>query len=184
LMPAPEVTEALPLLPESEIHSEISPAIQNEPVTAWVDQLAADVTQLLDDRGDQAFAVRWEARRPVIVLGEQITFNEGTAELLTPFMPVLGTIAQRLAEHPDYQIEVAGHTDDTPIHTSQYPSNWELSAARAVNVARFLIERGVNPQRVSFEGFAEFQPLAPNTTAAQRQRNRRVEISLLGRENR
>jgi len=148
----------------------------------WVGQLEADVHQLLEGQGNQAFAVRWDARRLVIVLGEQITFNEGTAELLTAFLPVLHTIAQRLKELPAYGIQVAGHTDNTPIHNDQYPSNWELSAGRAVNVARFLIHRGVAPERVSIEGFAEFQPLAPNTTDAKRQLNRRVEITLLGPE--
>ena len=158
-------------------------AIDQSEMPLWVPRLEAEVARLLDGHGaSQAFAVRWDARRPVIVLGEQITFNEGKADLLTPFLPVLSAVAQLLNEETAYHVRVAGHTDNTPIRTALFPSNWELSTARAVNVARFLIQQGVAPERLAVEGFAEYVPLEPNLTADQRQRNRRVEITLLGQE--
>jgi chemotaxis protein MotB len=73
---------------------------------------------------------------------------------------------------------VAGHTDNTPIKTPQFPSNWELSTARAVNVAKYLIASGVTPERVSVQGYASYRPLRANTSSQNRQANRRVEITL------
>jgi len=87
-----------------------------------------------------------------------------------------------LATIDDKQIQVSGHTDKTPISgklTSQFPSNWELSAARATNVVRFLSEKAnLPPQRLVATGYAEYHPIASNKTAAGRARNRRIEILL------
>jgi chemotaxis protein MotB len=74
---------------------------------------------------------------------------------------------------------VSGHTDNRPIQTKKYPSNLELSASRAINVAKFLMENSVDPQRVSIQGFSEYRPLLENTTPQNRQKNRRVEIALI-----
>jgi chemotaxis protein MotB len=78
---------------------------------------------------------------------------------------------------------VSGHTDNTPINTEQYPSNLELSSARAINVAKFLIDNGVSPHRVSIQGFSEYRPLFENTSHKNRQANRRVEIALIKEQN-
>jgi chemotaxis protein MotB len=132
------------------------------------------------ERGD--FSVRWDQSRLVIVLGERITFRVGEAELLVNFQPALSRIADFIAHKKGYEIVVLGHTDDTPIHNSQFPSNWELSAARAVEVAKFLIESGVRPERVSIQGYSEYRPLHENATRENRQANRRVEITLIKEE--
>jgi chemotaxis protein MotB len=77
-------------------------------------------------------------------------------------------------------IRVEGNTDNVPIHTAQYPTNWELSAARAIGVARYLVEHdGLDPYRVSAAGYGEFRPRVPNDTDDHRQQNRRVDIVLL-----
>lgn len=128
---------------------------------------------------DQAFSMLWDDRRLILVLGEKVTFNAGEAKLLEGFKPVLERIAVRIASLENYQVEVSGHTDDRPISTPQFPSNWELSAARAVVVARFLIGAGVSPGNVSIQGYSEFRPVAPNDSEANRQVNRRVEIELV-----
>jgi len=78
---------------------------------------------------------------------------------------------------------VSGHTDNTPIHTEKFPSNMELSAARAINVATALIDNGVSRKRVSIQGFSEYRPLFDNMTPEHRQANRRVEISLINDQN-
>ena len=78
---------------------------------------------------------------------------------------------------------ISGHTDNTPINTEKFPSNLELSAARAINVAKSLINNGVSPVRVSIQGFSEYQPLFDNTLPENRQANRRVEISLINNRN-
>ena len=191
--PAAQISTPLPIqLPANPPQAQpeptptVSVSTDSEVVAAegypGLDRLASEVQHLLGHQESQAFSIRGEAQRPVIVLGEQITFDEGHAKLLTEFLPVLTTIAQFLNEHRTFRIQVAGHTDTTPIHNATYPSNWELSATRAVNVARFLIHRGVNPARVSIEGFAEYQPIEANITPDQRQMNRRVEITLLKSE--
>jgi chemotaxis protein MotB len=76
------------------------------------------------------------------------------------------------------QLEVRGHTDDRPISTAEFPSNWELSAARASRVARYLIEKGVHPSRIAVEGFANHRPRVANSNPGSRRENRRVEIRL------
>jgi chemotaxis protein MotB len=76
-------------------------------------------------------------------------------------------------------VVVSGHTDDTPIHNEVFPSNWELSAARAINVAKILIGSGVEPGRVATQAFSEYRPLYENTSPGNKQANRRVEITLI-----
>jgi len=74
---------------------------------------------------------------------------------------------------------VEGHTDDLPIHTQRFPSNWELSAARAASVVRFFIQQGIPKERLQAVGLADTQPRAPNTSPEDRAKNRRVVIQLL-----
>jgi len=76
-------------------------------------------------------------------------------------------------------LQIAGHTDNVPISTRRFPSNWELSTARAVHVARFLIEHEVPQQRLSAAGYADTQPVASNESGEGRQQNRRIEIVLM-----
>lgn len=149
-----------------------------------IEELKREVLSTLEEgeRGD--FSVRWDQSRLVLVLGERITFRVGEAELLVKFQPALSRIADFIAHKEGYEVVVLGHTDDTPIHNSQFPSNWELSAARAVDVGKFLIENGVRPERVSIQGYSEYRPLHENTTAENRQANRRVEITLIKEEGR
>jgi chemotaxis protein MotB len=79
-----------------------------------------------------------------------------------------------------FEVRIEGHTDDLPIRTVHFPSNWELSTARAVNVLRYFIETvGISSERLSAVGFSEFQPMVPNDSAGHRARNRRVEIIFL-----
>jgi chemotaxis protein MotB len=83
----------------------------------------------------------------------------------------------------DYLIRIEGHTDNLPIHTALFPSNWELSTARAVNVLRYFIkEHNIDPRRLAAEGFSEFHPLAANDRPENRAKNRRVEIIFIDKE--
>jgi chemotaxis protein MotB len=91
---------------------------------------------------------------------------------------VLAKIAAQLAKVADRQVRVEGHTDDRPIATPRFPSNWELSVGRAATVARFLAEQGVAAQKLEAAGFGEFRPIASNEAAEGRARNRRIEIVL------
>jgi chemotaxis protein MotB len=91
-------------------------------------------------------------------------------------MPLLGEIVHLLNVDRAHPIIVEGHTDNVPISTSEFPSNWELSTARATNVVRFLIAHGVNAMRLGAAGYAALNPVASNATAAGRALNRRVDI--------
>jgi len=144
-----------------------------------VEDLKREVFSTLEEGDRQDFSVRWDQSRLILVLGERITFRVGEADLLADFRPALTRIAEFIAHKEGYDVVVTGHTDNTPIHNAQFRSNWELSAARAVDVAKFLIEKGVRPNRVAIQGYSEYRPLNANTTPENRQANRRVEITLI-----
>jgi len=142
------------------------------------EHLRDEVTRFMNQRTDQGFTVRWDQARPVFVLSERITFAQGQAELLGDVQPTLQRISGFIAAQSGYHVLVSGHSDDTPIKTAAFPSNWELSAARAAAVTRFLCENGVDPRQVSIRGYGEYSPLYANTSSENRQANRRVEITL------
>ncbi len=144
-----------------------------------LEQFEQQVLQTVSEKVKNDFSIRWNQKRLVLVLGERIAFNVGEANLLPDFQPTLKQIAGFISSQKGYNVTIAGHTDDTPINNTQFPSNWELSAIRAVNVAKFMILHGVNPQRISTEGYSAYRPLQPNTTDDNRHANRRVEITLI-----
>lgn len=112
----------------------------------------------------------------VMRLSEQTLFESGVASISTPALPLLEKIGALVAQ-TTYLIRIEGHTDDVPIHTAVFPSNWELSTARAVNVLRYFIEQHrIDAQRLSAEGFGEFRPLVANDTVENQTTNRRVEV--------
>ena len=110
---------------------------------------------------------------------DQILFDSGLAEIKPGGEPVLEAVAEQIRGLSGYSIRVEGHTDDRPISTAQYPSNWELSAARAVQIVRFLESSGVDASTLSAVGYGPHQPVATNDTVANRARNRRIEIFLI-----
>ena len=112
------------------------------------------------------------------VLTDDLLFASGQAGLDPRGAGLLGEIAQLLNVDQSHAIEVEGNTDNIPIHSSQFPSNWELSAARASTVVRSLAGAGISPARLTAVGYADQRPLASNATATGRARNRRVEIVL------
>jgi len=110
-----------------------------------------------------------------LVIKDDVLFDEGSPNLKTAGAAVLTRIAQLLAEN-DYPVSVEGHTDNIPIHTAQFPSNWELSTFRASTVTRYFIEHGIAVDRLRAIGYADTHPIADNGTAAGRARNRRVSL--------
>jgi chemotaxis protein MotB len=147
-----------------------------------INQLRTDVLNVVKVKDKDVFSVRREENRLVFVLGERITFREGEATLLEAYHSISKKIAGFISSKKGYQVVISGHTDNTPINTEKFPSNLELSAARAINVAKSLINNGVSPKRVSIQGFSEYQPLLDNTSPENRQANRRVEISLINEQ--
>ena len=121
-------------------------------------------------------ALRRGKRGVVMTLSDHLLFASGDAKLSDEAGPLLHRIG-RIIQSVNTPVEIEGHTDDIPIRTAAYPSNWKLSTARAVNVLRFLIEqRNVQAGKLSAVGFASFQPAVPNDSADNRKKNRRVEL--------
>ncbi len=108
-----------------------------------------------------------------------VFFDFGQAEMRSEGYAVLDKLAGVLKKM-SYPIRVEGHTDNVPIHTRRFPSNWELSTARAVNVVKYFADAGrIGPQRLSAVGYGESKPLVANDSPQQRAKNRRVEIVLI-----
>lgn len=120
-------------------------------------------------------------RRGLVIrlLTDRVLFDSGSASLRHDSAPLLEQISRLVGLDREHPVSVEGHTDTVPIATGVFPSNWELSAARAASVVRFMIGDGVSPDRLEATGLAGLRPIANNSTAAGRSRNRRVEIVLL-----
>jgi chemotaxis protein MotB len=117
----------------------------------------------------------------ISLLTDGIFFEKGSAVLSPAARKVLRDLAPVIQRSQRF-VRVEGHTCDLPIHTPRYPSNWELSVARAVAVVRYLIGCGVSASRLSAVGYGEYCPLVPNTNEENRRLNRRVDIVLLAEE--
>jgi chemotaxis protein MotB len=112
------------------------------------------------------------------LITDGLFFDSGSAVVKPGARPTLAEIGDIIAKEAEHPVQVEGHTDDRPINTSQYPSNWQLSGARAAAVVQGLAGAGVSSKRMSLGGYAAQQPIAGNETPAGRARNRRVEIIL------
>jgi chemotaxis protein MotB len=114
--------------------------------------------------------------RMVVALATDVLFSSGSATLSPEGKSAIGEVAVILASIPDRKYQVEGHTDDVPIKTAQYPSNWELASGRALTVVKTMIESGVPADRISGAAFAESKPAVANKTQEGRAANRRIEI--------
>ncbi len=130
------------------------------------------------DLGDDV-SILGTNREIIITIKEKVTFRPAESDILRSFEPVLDNIAEVIHKYPYYHAEIIGHTDNVPINTSRYPSNWELSVARAASVLKYLVDnRYIDSSRLSIKGIADQEPIAPNDTPTNRAKNRRVEIRL------
>jgi len=116
--------------------------------------------------------------RMLIALPNDVLFDSGKTAIKPDGQAALGKVAQVLSTITDRHFLVAGHTDDLPIHTARFPSNWELSTARAVEVTRLLVQDGMKPQTLAAAGYGEFDPVVANDSPEHRGQNRRIEIVL------
>lgn len=130
--------------------------------------------QKMIDGGQLSVSI--EHGRIVINLPENVLFASGSAVINSDGKDALGQIANALKEFDERSFQVEGHTDNVPIKSSRYPSNWELSTARALSVLHLMIQDGVKPENLSAAGFGEFHPRADNSTPEGRKLNRRIEI--------
>lgn len=147
------------------------------PDPAGIEERLREAIGGLDAR--QAMGLRKDERGVVLSIGDRVLFPSGEADIKESAMPALSAVAGVIAAVPN-DVAIEGHTDSVPIGNSRYPSNWELSTARAASVLKILVRRhGLSPERFSVSGYAEFRPLAPNETPEGRAKNRRVDIVIL-----
>lgn len=114
--------------------------------------------------------------RMVVALASDVLFASGSAKLSDDGKAAIGEVAKVLAEIPDRKYQVEGHTDNVPMKTAHYPSNWELAAARALTVVKTMVEAGVPAARISAASFGEYKPAKANETPEGKAANRRIEI--------
>lgn len=114
-----------------------------------------------------------------ITIRDNALFASGSANLTAEARQLALAISGMLHQYPDYEVEVSGHTDNVPIHTSEFETNWELSAKRAINFMKVLIANDpIGPERFRAIGYGEYRPIASNDTAEGRAQNRRVEVQI------
>jgi len=146
-------------------------------------QIKSSIEAYLVKQGAQNKVNLTITRRGLIVsLKEAGFFDSGQAQIKQNAHELLNTIAEVMTQYNN-PLRIEGHTDNVPISTAQFPSNWELSTARATNVLKYLLKYyDAEPEKISATGYGEFRPVAENTTPENRAKNRRVDIVLLSGE--
>lgn len=159
--------EEPPVLEVPDKAAEASQRTFNDIQTVMADEIAANVMDIM--RAGNVTVVRFP---------DEVSFPSGSGELKTEFQPILGKFLSVLAQSKG-QIIISGHTDDLPISTEQYRSNWDLSASRAASVAHYILKfTDIPAERIAVQGFADSRPLVPNDSPEHRAKNRRVEITI------
>lgn len=164
--------------PEPRSEGELSKAAMGGPPEALRKMSEAVQAAMKDLIRENLVTVRRNEHWLEIEIRTDILFASGMAEVSPAADPVLRKLADILGPFPN-PIRIEGHTDNVPIATSRFPSNWELSAARAATVVHLFMQSGVEPTRMSVAGFGEYRPAADNATAEGRNRNRRVVIVVM-----
>jgi chemotaxis protein MotB len=176
--PQPPIPAITPIVAQATTESNAAKAAKEQDDFR---RLKRQIDQYARDHGLEKKVQTVIAQRGLVIrlLTDRVLFDSGAADLKPEATPVLGQVAQLVRKEGTHQIMVEGHTDAVPIRGSVFPTNWELSTARASRVVRFLIDGGVVQSRLSASGYAALHPIDTNGTAAGRSRNRRVEIVLL-----
>lgn len=172
---APPVAAAIDLPGEREA----SPQPAAGPRPGSLEKMAGEVRAALQgliDVGD--VRIRETPRWLEVEINTDILFASGDARVAEPALPVIDKLSRILAPFPN-PVRVEGHTDNVPIRTAVFPSNWELSAARAANVVQLFTRAGIAPARLEIIGLGEYHPVDDNSSAVGRNRNRRVVIIVL-----
>ncbi|MCW8931357.1 MAG: OmpA family protein [Gammaproteobacteria bacterium] len=168
--PSPIDSQVDPVIPQPDI---------NKSEESDKDDLLNDIESLIQEQRLGEFVyVYTEGDRIIIRIKGTILFPSGDVELFEDAVPIFDDIYSLFKKYADYKIDIKGYTDNTPIATSRFPSNWELSAVRATTVLRFFIDQGITPSRMSATGYSDLYPISSNDTEEGRAQNRRVEFVL------
>ena len=154
----------------------IDPAVIEDRTRKSLGEIADDIRyELFPFIDEQLISVTNTDTKIEVEIKSQLLFPSGSARLESEAIPVLSNLALLFSTFKN-PINVEGFTDDQPINTITFPSNWELSTARAASVVHLFMKKGIDPKRMSASGYAEFRPIADNATEEGRQKNRRVTI--------
>ncbi len=158
----------------------VLPTTGKNSLATTLERLKVKVSRIIkENKLGNNFQVLENKRGITLRIQDRLMFPSGKAKLNESFKKVLLKVANVL-QTVDNDIRVEGHTDNVPIKSRLYPSNWHLSVARALNTAYFLIHKGgLNPDKVSIVGYAEYHPIADNSTPEGRAKNRRVDIVII-----
>ena len=171
-----------------QVQSKMSKQFKGEETAKPVEQIAEKLEEIVSEKNlEKEVSVKQDNQGVVIEFASQAVFLTGKADLQSGILSTFQAFAREL-KAPDYRgytIEIEGHTDDSPIHTAEFPSNWELSTRRATNVVRFMIDQKVEKTRLKAAGYADLFPVVPNrdasgkAIAANQARNRRIVMRLV-----
>jgi len=163
-----------------------SPVIPAEMEDKQIDGIAQEVREIIKGQGlEGSIDVKRQERGVVISINERLFFKSGSAVIEKESEEKVLKIGNDiLAKIPNKHIRIEGHTDNVPIKSAIFPSNWELSSARATSVLRILVDKSkIDPKLISAVGYGEFTPLVPNDSDANREKNRRVDIVILTQDS-
>jgi chemotaxis protein MotB len=161
------------VLDETTIHAvdEVGAMVAKE-----VEEIASEVEEFVfKNKLAGKVEVSSDERGAIITLSDTVMFPPGKSRMTYTGDEIIKQVFELLQQF-SYQVKIEGHTDNIPMKSEQYPSNWELSAARAAEVARKLVRAGFDPTKLSIEAFAQYRPKFPNDTRQGRASNRRIEI--------
>ena len=149
--------------------------------TTELEKLKAELDKYISEQGlESLLQTELNSQQFVITIRDNALFDLGSATVKPEARRLAIAISEFLVDYPQFEVVVSGHTDNLPINTAQFRSNWDLSAYRALNFMKVLLENDkLDPARFSNVAYGEYRPIASNDTAEGRAQNRRVEISLL-----
>lgn len=166
-------------LPTQILPSPVLPKVQLTQKGQFINMQIKAIEKMLKEAGlENKFKIKLVPQGIKLILQDVILFKSGSADINPKYTPILDAIYNIISKLPN-PIEVDGYTDNTPIHTPIYPSNWELSTDRAASVAKYFITKGFDPSKVKIAGYGQYHPIVPNTTPENKAQNRRVEITIL-----
>jgi len=139
---------------------------------------AEKIKQIVQSKNmEEAVKVEVTEKGIAIMLRDPVGFASGSADLKEQGKDILKDVGDVIKTNPDLKVRVEGHTDDVPIHSNRYRSNWELSSARSLSVVQLLsAQTGIRPENMSAVGYGEYRPLVPNSSSDNRAKNRRIQI--------
>ena len=148
-----------------------------------INRLKQENEKITAEISDLQVSVKEEKGKLIITMLDKILFDSGKADIKEKAKPTLDKLGKILKEYGDREVLIEGHTDNDPISTPLFPSNWELSARRATIVLRYFVEgHKISPKRISAAGYGEYRPVDSNATIKGKANNRRVEVILLPQE--